>query len=140
MLCWIVTKGSEIICIPVSLSVDRGGDLIGKNNVRKGATAVVMSTPNSQAPKSPNTWGQNGPQSHKNQQGHIVTKPKTPRGPAHCRGPVMIKNPRRGTKHTRRQQSPHSMLTATPARDPAQAKAPHRQARAGTGMDRGKKE
>ena len=44
----------------MSLSVDRGGDLIGKNNVKKGATAAVMSTPNIQAPKSPNTGGQNG--------------------------------------------------------------------------------
>ena len=62
-----VTIGIEIICIPVSLSVDRGGDLIkfSKNNVKKGATAAVMSTPNSQAPKSPNTGGQNGPRSHK---------------------------------------------------------------------------
>ena len=63
--CLIVTTGSEIICIPVSLSLDRGGDLIGKNNVEKGATAADISTPNSQAPKSPNTRGQNGPQSHK---------------------------------------------------------------------------
>ena len=61
----LVTTGSEIICIPVSLSLDRGGDLIGKNNVKKGATAAVVSTPNSQAAKSPNTRGQNGPQSHK---------------------------------------------------------------------------
>ena len=60
-----VTIGIEIVCIPVSLSVDRGGDLIGKNNVKKGATAAVISTPNSQAPKSPNTGGQNGPRSHK---------------------------------------------------------------------------
>ena len=53
-----------------------------------------------------------------------MTQSKTPRGPAHCRGPAIIKNPRRGTKHTRRQPSPHFKPTATPARGPAQAKAP----------------
>ena len=53
-----------------------------------------------------------------------MTQSKTPRGPAHCRGPAIIKNPKRGTKHTRRRLSPHFKPTAAPARGPAQAKAP----------------